>query len=507
MKWLTRISLYYVLLLVSLISLRKEAVDLALDPGLGWHLKTGAWILQHLAIPRIDPFLAGLQPRPWIADQWLGDVLLYLLYSLAGWPFLYTCLFSLYFLSFVPGIYGRLRAASFSCLAGLLATLICFKLGQIHFLIRPVIFSFPLFAALYFLLQYKYQQLRISGQMSWLKLSCAVFLLMLCWVNIHPSFVLGDLLLGVFAFSCLMRKKFYSSKNISGLCLLGSLSIFANLFNPNTSDLLMSVLALRQSSYGLNFYQEWQAPGFSTAEGLYFWAAFCYFLISLIIQRRVFERLGLFPILATLLFGCWATNALRMLPYFGIAATLPLACVSDLWLSSLRPSAVKAALARIEGREILSPPGNRLLILLLICFCFLGMAGWNVLGLKEYGPPTRVYPYQAVAFLEQRALAEGSPLPVLHPMSWGGFITFYGNDRVLAHLDDRTVMLGDDFYKEYFEVWQTKTDYTAYLDKYQLRYILLNNEAALVETLDRDTRFQKIYQDEISRIYTQRHQN
>ena len=54
------------------------------DPGIGWHLRNGEVISTTFEIPRSDPFLS--EARPWVNNQWLGDVLLHQLYTIAGWP-------------------------------------------------------------------------------------------------------------------------------------------------------------------------------------------------------------------------------------------------------------------------------------------------------------------------------------------------------------------------------------------------------------------------------------
>ncbi len=56
--------------------LAMELVGFANDPGVGWHLATGDYILKNFSIPFIDPFLGGQEGRAWICDQWLADLIL-----------------------------------------------------------------------------------------------------------------------------------------------------------------------------------------------------------------------------------------------------------------------------------------------------------------------------------------------------------------------------------------------------------------------------------------------
>ncbi|MBV8673334.1 MAG: hypothetical protein JOZ33_07870, partial [Acidobacteriaceae bacterium] len=47
------------------------------DPDLGWHLRTGEWILQHHAVPRVDFFSRFGAGKPWQAYSWLFEVVLF----------------------------------------------------------------------------------------------------------------------------------------------------------------------------------------------------------------------------------------------------------------------------------------------------------------------------------------------------------------------------------------------------------------------------------------------
>ena len=45
------------------------------EPDLWWHIKTGEWIWQHHAVPTTDPFSSTFAGHPWIAKEWLSQVL------------------------------------------------------------------------------------------------------------------------------------------------------------------------------------------------------------------------------------------------------------------------------------------------------------------------------------------------------------------------------------------------------------------------------------------------
>src|SRR4051794_21800332 len=55
-----------------------------LDPGSLWHLVVGERILSQGELIHTDPFSGPFAGRPWIAQWWLGECVLALLYRVGG---------------------------------------------------------------------------------------------------------------------------------------------------------------------------------------------------------------------------------------------------------------------------------------------------------------------------------------------------------------------------------------------------------------------------------------
>src|SRR6476469_9986428 len=55
------------------------------DGDVSWHIATGQWILGHRAIPTTDPFSFTWAGKPWVAIEWLAEVLYASAYRLAGY--------------------------------------------------------------------------------------------------------------------------------------------------------------------------------------------------------------------------------------------------------------------------------------------------------------------------------------------------------------------------------------------------------------------------------------
>ena len=54
------------------------------DPDPWWHLATGRWIVEHRAIPHVDPFSFTVAGAPWRAVDWLADLAMYGSCALGG---------------------------------------------------------------------------------------------------------------------------------------------------------------------------------------------------------------------------------------------------------------------------------------------------------------------------------------------------------------------------------------------------------------------------------------
>src|SRR5688572_10377149 len=58
--------------------------QLPIDPDTWWHVAAGERILQERALPEVDAFSFTAAGTPWIAYEWLGEVLMALAARLGG---------------------------------------------------------------------------------------------------------------------------------------------------------------------------------------------------------------------------------------------------------------------------------------------------------------------------------------------------------------------------------------------------------------------------------------
>src|ERR1700678_1135369 len=150
----------------------------ATDPDLWWHLKTGEFISAHKSVPHADPFSFTRAGEPWIAHEWLTELLLYQIQRTAGFAAL-SVIFAAILCAAFFFLYSRCGPAPY--ISGI-ATLCAAWATMPTWGVRPQVISL-LLTSLWLLI------LERSGRnpnLLWWTLP-----LTLLWANLHAGFALG----------------------------------------------------------------------------------------------------------------------------------------------------------------------------------------------------------------------------------------------------------------------------------------------------------------------------
>jgi hypothetical protein len=158
-----------------------------------WQIRTGEWILDHHAIPTIDPFSFTAGDRPWFAHEWLAETLMALAWRAAGMPGIMvlaataaglTVAIILHHLRrFLPGVYA------------VLGLIVALANAAPSMLARPHLLAWPCLAL--------WCGGLVTARANRTAPSFALLPVMLLWVNLHGSFMMGLLLAGAFMLEAL----------------------------------------------------------------------------------------------------------------------------------------------------------------------------------------------------------------------------------------------------------------------------------------------------------------
>ena len=146
-----------------------------------WQIRTGEWILDHRAIPAIDPFSYTAGGKPWFAHEWLAETLMAVVWRAAGMAGIMILAAAAMGLTgaivlrharrFLPGIYA------------VLALIVALSNAAPSLLARPHLLAWPCLALWCAGLANARAQ-RVTPSF-WL------LPVMLIWVNLHGSFIIG----------------------------------------------------------------------------------------------------------------------------------------------------------------------------------------------------------------------------------------------------------------------------------------------------------------------------
>jgi hypothetical protein len=177
-------------LLIFIILLLKSGSLLLADGDTGYHIRTGEFIIQNWTIPTHDIF-SYLTPAPkWVAHEWLSEVLMAIIYRGAGLSGI-VIFFSLFLALTHVFLYQILRRSCSDVLLTLVITVLAVTTSSTHWLARPHIFSLALMIAWYHTLnEYQFHHRNTLHYLP---------LLMLVWVNLHGGFIIGLIMLAVYA--------------------------------------------------------------------------------------------------------------------------------------------------------------------------------------------------------------------------------------------------------------------------------------------------------------------
>ena len=451
------------------------------DPGLGWHLRNIDAMAAQGGRLTHDPFSGPRHGQPWLANQWLGELPLWLGERWAGLEgiaavtalslaFLLRCLFRMLLRDGLPwpvAVFWTALAAlgtSFSWVA------------------RPNIFTL-----LFVLITARTCVLFHEGRMSraatlWLLPLFAV------WANCHGGFVAGLLMLGValaieaglaLAGPVVDRQQARGRALHLGVLLAGAVA--ATLLNPYGVRLYPWVLRLLGDTYFMNLNDEWRSPDFHRA-GMFRFELLLLLVPVLFAASRY--RPHAVEIALCVLWLHLALNGFRYVPLFVVALVPVLArCGRQLpWLE-------QASLPK-EGGPARGPfavqTGPAPWAWSAVAFvAFLGMARGLEGRYARHDP--RFIPTAALDRLIALHQAREQDTVVFHGFNWGGYLTWKGWPRLRNWIDDRNEVQGREHCDEFFRVQQGEPGWLEVLDRTRVELVCIPPGEELAARLTEET--------------------
>lgn len=489
-SWLFRLELEHLWLAVPLLLVIwiSSAVPLpALD--FWWHLKSGQIILQSGSIPTTDLFSYTAAGKAYILQNWLAEVLLYLVYR-AGGPALVIFFNTLLLVAALVPIYALcLRGASNRRAAVMAACLAAVPLA-FQGNIRPQAFSFVMFAWFYFVLV-EHQKRRRN--LLWL-----LPVLMTAWVNLHGGFVLGLVLLLLFlvlgwAERITKTEGALTRPELAWFTFAFLLTAGATLLNPQIGGIYRYVATVASDPVSLKYVLEWQPPQANKFPDIlrFFGPLF----LGLFILARSKPRPGVREVFLFLGFAVFGFTARRNAAWFALVAAPVIA--SHLHFGNHQ------SLGSV--RQGLSRHLNLLFAGLLVVATLAGLPWFENLrrtqdqDLRLLDPRL---PVRAADFISEHRI-EGR---IFHPQHYGDYMIWRLWPRQLTFLDGRVHLFPMQVADDYFAIQRGAAGWEQTAEKYQIRHLLLDrtdtDEKDLVGAAAGSARWRVLYQDSRSVLFT-----
>jgi len=475
------------------------SVKLLGDAGIGWHIRTGQQILHTHSIPRVDSFSSVMQGKPWLAWEWLYDVLIGFLDSIWGLngPVWFTAILIAAVFAWMFRLVVRRGADLF---AALVFFLLAISASTIHFLVRPHVLSW-LFTLIWFWILDSTEQDSFGGRDLHRRKLWFLPVLMLLWVNVHGSFLLGFALLVIYWLGAVWTwwrtneqrieeslQKIAARKRIRELTLIGIVSAFVSLLNPYGWKLHEHVYAYLSNRFLMDHIDEFQSPNFHGV------AQRCFLLLLLSVVGVLVVRgrdLCLSQALTILLVVYVGLYASRNIPVASILLTM---IASPLFpgISGFCGFAGRMAKVESELRGHLWP-----LIAVFVTGVLVANKGWvgsNQL-VNAHFDPNRM-PAGAVLFVRDR----DAKCPILSPDYWGGYLIYqlYPHNSVV--IDDRHDLYGERFLRSYLTMMHVEPGWENFPRAYG-DCILLPKKSALAAILAKTAEWQSVYSDDVAIVF------
>jgi hypothetical protein len=450
-----------------------------------WHLKAGQYILETKTVPNQEIFSYTKAGEPWIAHEWLSEVILYSIHRSFNFPGI--IIFRAFLILFIILIIFKttLRRANLAyeqrgniaLTSGLIIlAVIAFSAGWTP---RPHFFSYLFFALFFEILEgYRWRERNLLFLIPFL---------MVLWVNLHGGFILGFLLLSFYLMGEIVNKEFRRARFLLIVLLF---TILAALINPYTYKGLFYPFSyfLGANRFHKTVITEWFPPDFKSYHVQVYEIILFLGILSFILSPRRVEFLdwGLF-----LFFTHFSLRTLKYLPFFALAVP-PL-------IAGHLTAFFREKLGKFSYQERPLSPRLKLyfqgglLIFWIFLSSFLYFQRANKILSDSLSKTEKAFPKKAVDFL----LAHPEEGNLFNKYRWGGYLIWR---EVKVFVDGRADVYGRELIGDYLQV-QRGENWKELLEKYEIEIILWPQKEILPTLLKESPEWQIIYEDEIAVIF------
>ncbi len=447
------------------------------DPDTYLHIAVGRWIMAHQAVPYYGIFSETMAQAPWVAHEWLGEVLLAWLFDTFGW----TGLVAVTAFCTAAAVAMLLRQLLRSLLPvhATIATALAVILITPHVLARPHVFTLPILVA--------WAAGLVRARCEDRAPAARLAALMVLWANLHGGYLIGLALTALLAAEAVLLAPDWRTRRraAGGWAFFGALAAGAALLTPYGLAGLLLPFRLAGMSFAMGQLVEWRSPDFQSFEPLELWLAVVLFAGFALGWRLPPTRLFMLLLLLHM-----ALQHRRHGELVGLVAPLLLAPALAPQLRAL-PAGRSAGPVDHALAELAKPASFRGTALAGAGLAALSAAVLHGAVIR----PDVAMPTAALAAVEAAHVTG----PVLNDYGFGGYLIFAG---IPPFIDGRAELYGDEFIKRYVQAMLLDSDeLPKLLDQNSIAWTLIAPERPAALLLDHLPGWQRLYADDVAVVH------
>jgi hypothetical protein len=501
-RWLlpTIGNITFLLVLYFLIKNRNGFLD---DGDTGFHIRIGDLIRQTGSIPKTDPFSFTMQGHQWFAWEWLTDILMSFIHSTYGLIGV-VCIASIAVCVVLMLLYRRMLSRDCNPFLAFFLTMLAVFVSGMHWLARPHLISW-IFLSLACITFESYRRNRTR----WIYL---LPFLTAVWANMHGAFVLIFPMLVIYATGEMIRIKELKDIKpgiirsiLKPYILVGVLSALSSLATPYGWILHKHIWRYINDTALLAIIDEFKSPDFHTTLGKLVELIIFLTVITVVqaVKKKRWIDIGLLVLFTHLML-----QSVRHIPLMAIVA-FPIIgehlseffreTISDMTGTKNRLARLSLNLKSLVQNNLainrqLSGYGFYIIPPVLLFAMIASPWGGRVWD-PNFNPDQ--HPVKAAEFIANSEL-HGN---VYAQDEYGDYLIYRFYPKIKVFIDGRS-----DFYnsgpvlEDYKKLLKLDPSWSEVLDKFDVQWMLLENDDPLSMVAQMSGGWERIYKDDYSQI-------
>lgn len=458
--------------LVALMCLAGGA-NLLNDPDTQWHIAAGRWMIENGTLPRVDTMSHTFGGQPWIAKEWLSQLLLAVAYQTGGWPMVVAL--TALAMALLTAIVMHHIAARAGLVAGFSLAVVVFGTVAATVVARPHVLVFPVIAAWTICLL---RSAETSRRPPWHALP-----LLALWANMHAGFTIGFVIAAAFGLEALLRAE-AGARIATALRWLGfGLACLAmGIATPYGAEPLLLNVLMASGNEAIPYIGEWRSMGATPRTG----ALLALSGLSIFVLARMPRQNAARMLLLVLLTWMMVRHE-RFAMFFGLVA--PILAGPLLWQFA------QDICRRLEifqtGFEM--PAG----VTAHRAAAGLGAIAVAVLALNPITLPAKVAPAAALAAVP----VEFRDRPVFNSYNLGGFLAQNGVKTFIDGRTDQLFLGGFITRVEEAKAASQPGLLAKLLDQYGVEWAIVSADMPEVALFPRLDGWRRIHRDQVTHVF------